>query len=300
MSEQHADLYEAHAGSVTAEEQQLLKEHEPLIAFRVLAGEGLSEGRQSRVSVLEYDRGHETYRVLWKRMGAGKGLTAAEAGDLHARLQPYRQDLIATGWQVPQLLYTTVTTLPEEQQIFSYEQFIPGGDGEKQLGNEREPNFRKWFLVDEVVRTLAQYPQETVRRAEVAGQELTRLPHGLDLKLANCVLEAGTNQLYFVDLFGPKELDERGQWLTFSTKLDSLPEEALLAVCATREGAILRCWRLAEQHWSNGSRSVEQLRQEFLARLPASALPEPEQRFIAKEIDAGYPWLDELYREYRV
>lgn len=279
---------------------RLLKEHEPGVTFRVLSGAGLSEGRQSRVSVLEYDRGGATSQVLWKRMGADKGLVAAEASTLHARLQPYRDDLLAAGWQVPQLLYTTVASLPGESQIFSYEQFVPGGDGEKLLSNPDEPNFRKWYLVEEVIRTLARYPTERLSPVELTDRPLTQLPHGLDLKLANCVLERGTNTLYFVDLFGPKELDAHGGWLTYSTKLDSLPAEPLLAVCATREGAVLRCWRLAEQHWPGNGRSLDELRSEFIARLATLPLPAAERSFIASEVEAGYPWLDALYSEYQV
>lgn len=300
MSKFHAELYEAHAGQVSEAELRLLKEHEPGVQFRVLSGEGLSEGRQSRVSVLEYDRGGDTYQVLWKRMGADKGLTAEEASALHARLQPYRDDLQAAGWRVPQLLYTTVTELAEESQVFSYEQFVSGGDGEKLLGNPAEPNFRKWYLVEEVIRTLARYPAERVQPIELAGQTLTRLPHGLDLKLANCVLEHGTNTLYFVDLFGPKELETNGRWLTYSTKLDSLPEDALRAVCATREGAILRCWRLAERHWPGNGRGLDELRTEFISRLAALPLPVQERNFITSEIEVDYPWLDSLYGEYQV
>lgn len=238
--------------------------------------------------------------ALWKRMGADKGLTAEEASALHARLQPYRADLQTAGWRVPQLPYTTVTGLAEESQVFSYEQFIGGGDGEKLLGNPAEPNFWKWYLVEEVIRTLARYPTARRRPIGIAGQKLTGLPHGLDLKLANCVREHGTNTLYFVDLFGPKELDADGRWLTYSTKLDSLPEESLLAVCATREGAILRCWRLAERHWPGNVRGLDELRTEFIARLAALPLPAPESNFITSEIEAGYPWLDRLYGECQV
>lgn len=300
MSEFHADLYEAHADQASARELQLLKEHEPGVTFRVLQGAGMSEGRQSRVSVLEYERGQETFAVLWKRMGAGKGLTHGEATALRARLHPYRADLIAAGWQVPQLLYTTVAELRGEHQIFSYEQFIPGGDGEHLLGNRAEPNFRKWYLVEEVIRILGSYPTDRLARTDLAGHRLTRLPHGLDLKLANYVLEQGSNRLSFVDLFGPKELDRRGSWLTYSHKLDSLAPASLLAVCATREGAILRCWRLAEQHWPGNGRTLEELRTEFVARLADLPLPAEEQAFITSEIEAGYPWLDGLYREHRV
>jgi len=79
MSERHTDLYEQRAEQVTAEELQLLKEHEPGLSFRIVGADkaGLSQGRQSRVSILEYEQSGETHQVLWKRMGAGKGLDEA-------------------------------------------------------------------------------------------------------------------------------------------------------------------------------------------------------------------------------
>lgn len=186
-----------------------------------------------------------------------------------------------------------------EHQIFLYEQFIPGGDGEKMYANQEEPNFRKWYMIEEIIGTLARYPENALSRQSVAGEEVTKLPHGLDLKLANYVLEQGTNDLYFVDLFGPKEIDTSGQWRNYSPKLDSLPEENLMAVCATREGAILRCWRLAEQHWNSG-RSSGKLRGEFIERLQVSALPAGERDFISGEIGQNFPWLNALYWERSV
>ena len=89
MSELHADLYDLHAEQVTGAELQLLREHEPGVSFRVVdaASAGLSQGRQSRVSVLEYVRKGATHQVLWKRMGAGKGLTADEATALWKQFQ---------------------------------------------------------------------------------------------------------------------------------------------------------------------------------------------------------------------
>ncbi len=178
-------------------------------------------------------------------------------------LTPYCQALVRSGWQMPKLLHTRVSALADEFQIVGYEQYIAGGDGEKLLANPAEPNFRKWFLISEVVRTLYGYPADTARRGTVAGKEVTLLPYGLDLKLANVVLEAPSNDLYFVDLFGPKDFDEDGNWLTNSTKLDDLPPARLRA------------------------------------RLGQLNLPPAEVSFIRTEIEAGYPWLDAIYREWR-
>ncbi|MGI9032998.1 MAG: hypothetical protein ACR2HY_04840 [Acidimicrobiales bacterium] len=267
--------------------------------FRIVGATeaGLSEGRQSRVSILEYERAGQTHQVLWKRMGAGKGLDEGEATSFNARLRPYRQSLARAGWRLPKLLYTRVAELPDEHQILAYEQFIAGGDGEKLLASPAEPNFRKWFLMSEVVRRLYDYPEDQLNRTNVSGREVTRLPHGLDLKLANVVLEAGTNEMYFVDLFGPKELDARGQWLSYSPKLDTLPPANLMAVTATREGALLRCWRLAERHWADGYKAPEELRADFMAALSELSLPADELSLVRSEVEAGYPWLDKLYRE---
>lgn len=233
-------------------------------------------------------------------MGAGKGLTPGESTGFNDELRPYRAELIAAGWNIPQLLYTRISALRNEHQIFAYEQFISGGDGEKMLADPTQPNFRKWYMVGEVVRTLCHYPPSSLVRAAIAGRTVTRLPHGLDLKLANVVLEQSTNRLYFVDLFGPKRLDDQGHWRSYSTKLDTLKPVGLKAVCATREGTILRCWRLAERYWSHGYRSPDQLRTEFIGQISQLPLPYEELRFVREEIEAGYPWLDGIYEEREV
>ncbi len=103
MSGLHRELYEADAELVTGQELQLLKEHEPGVTFTIVSAEeaGLRQGRQSRVSVLEYQRSGEGFQVLWKRMAAGKGLDEAEAVAMNARLTPYRQALVEAGGRYP-------------------------------------------------------------------------------------------------------------------------------------------------------------------------------------------------------
>lgn len=302
MTEKHGEGYESHAEVATAAELQLLKEHEPLIEFRILgAGDvSLSTGRQSRVSVLEYEKGGEQYRVLWKRMAADKGLSNAEASLLDSRLEPYRSSLQASGWIVPQLFHHRVSQLDEETQIFSYEQYIPGGDGEKMLQDPSQPNFRKWFLIESVVKTLYNYSPSDLQRTELAGQTVTKLPHGLDLKLANLVLSESDDKLYFVDLFGPKEITQQGEWRTFTPKLDSLDPDALMSVCASREGSLLRCWRLAESHWNNGYTDVGELRADFIKHIKGLAIPGIELEFITDEINSDFPWLKQIYKEHKV
>jgi hypothetical protein len=302
MSERHADLYQKHPETVTHAEKALLASQELGIEFRIIGAEaaGLSQGRQSRVSVLEYERDGEPFRVLWKRMGAGKGLTESEARNMQLELAPYRSELIDAGWNVPKTLYSKLSPIDGEYQIFSYEQHIPGLDGEKMISNPDEPNFRKWYLANQVVRILADYPSESLHHEVIAGKTLTALPHGLDLKLANVVLEPNTDDLYLVDLFGPKRLYEHGRWRTYTAKMDSLSPDRLRAVTATREGAILRCWRLAEQHWVNGYPTPEALRADFLDQIEQSGLPTDELALIRSEIQNDYPWFEAIYQERQV
>lgn len=279
---------------------ETLKQHEPLVDFKVVPYRGISEGRQSKVSVLEYQVEKQARRVLWKRMGAGKGLTPELVAGLHERLRPYKASLEQYGWNIPMLYHTQPVKLEQESQIFSYEELITGGDGEFMVANREEPNFRKWHLLRTVVETLANYPTAALQHRSVAGQTVSQLPHGLDLKLANLVLNE-SGRLYFVDLFGPKELTASGQWLSYTKQLDALPEENLLAVCATREGTLLRFYRLAEQLWQErcGMNPI-QLRQGFTQILRATALPEAESQFIIAQLAANFPWLDGLYSERQV
>jgi len=167
MSELHSSIFDAHAASIAGsghqpfppspEEDALLAEHEPHIAFRLSKGTSITEGRQSRVSVLEYDHDGSTLQLVWKRMGAGKGLEDHEAREMRDRLSPYRTSLESCGWRVPKLFYTNVEKIGGESQIFSYEEFIPGGDGERMVANQSEPNLRKWYLIDKVLRLLYSY-----------------------------------------------------------------------------------------------------------------------------------------------
>lgn len=291
----HAELFQP-----VEKELAVLKNQEHLIDFKVIPSHGISEGRQSRVSVLEYKADDQPRQVLWKRMGAGKGLSIEESSDLYSRLAPYKKKLETCGWTVPTLYYATPIEIDDETQIFSYEELITGGDGEFMVANREEPNFKKWFIIRSVLQTLANYPKQSLRRKIIAEQDVTLLPHGLDLKLANVVLNE-QGKLYFVDLFGPKELTENGRWLNYMPKLDSLPEENLMAVTATREGAILRFYRLAEQLWSqNCDMKSEIIRIGFREILANLNFPEQEKKFINSQLDANFSWLDKIYSEQQV
>ena len=279
---------------------EVLRQHEHLVNFKAVPYRGISEGRQSKVSVLEYSTENQPRRVLWKRMGVGKALSAELARTLHSRLRPYKRALEDFGLNVPVLYHTQPVELDSEAQIFSYEELITGGDSEFMVANREEPNFRKWFILRAVLETLAGYPEQSLRRKVIAGQEVSLMPHGLDLKLANVVLNE-QGKLYFVDLFGPKEIDQSGHWLTYTAKLDSLPEENLLAVTASREGALLRFYRLAEKIWvENCALDSGKIRAGFNDLLAESNLPEKEKRFIVSQLQENFSWLDEVYSERQV
>lgn len=291
----HTELF-----NPTKEEIEILKKHEKLVEFKIVPSTDISEGRQSRVSILEYKAGDETQRVIWKRMGAGKGLNLDEAVLFASRLEPYQKVLRDYGWDVPDIFHNQVVAVEGEYQIFSYEKLISGGDGKKMVINPKEPNFRKWFLLKSVVDTLAKHEAKDIKRTVYNGQELSRLPYGLDLKLENLVLSK-ENKLKFVDLFGPKELDGQGGWLTYSTKLDSLPPDNLKAVTATREGALLRFYRLTEKSWVDSSGiKKEDLRRGFLKVIRAAGFPEEEINFIELEVNRNFSWLDNVYSEKKI
>ena len=235
-------------------------------------------------------------------MGVGKGLTEAEAALMRSRLEPYKRSLETAGWHVPKLFHSRVVDIDGEAQIFSYEEFVSGGDGDKMIADVRQPNFRKWYLVEETLRRLYSYSETNTSRHLVAGEMVTLLPHGLDLKAANVVLEQGSDTLYFVDLFGPKELlgTPEPQWLIYNSKLDPLPAENLIAVCATREGAVLRFWRLARRLWETDRNLRDYLQPEFLDRLAALHPPDQELAFIRHQLTQGLPWLNNIYAERKV
>ncbi len=279
-------------------EYKLLREAEPKADLVAYAPPGISDGRQSLVTVLKFKFASAEELIMWKRMGAGKKLTKAEAEAFHSRLRPYRRSLRKAGWNIPKLFHTYVVKVKKEWQIFSYEQFIPGGDAEHKIKDTLVPNYHKWFLLRTPIETLAEYDPLLLHRQNICGREVTALPHGLDLKLANIIGGEGEDQVWFVDLFGPKELDDKNNWVSYNEKLDSLPEENLRAVSASREGAILRLFRLAEKSWvKSQSISEEALHSNFRDVLEQSGIPEHEIMFILSEIEAGYPWLDKIYQE---
>ncbi len=308
MSMDHLQLYNEHAAreareagvlfAPSPEEVSVLFAQEPGVRFTLARDVEITPGRQSRVSVLEYTQRGRTFRVVWKRMGADKGLVLEEATSMRRRLGPYRQSLEDNGWHIPKLFYSVVEKMSNEFQIYSYEEFIAGGDAEHMIRDPAQPIFRKWYLIEKVLRTLYGYPFD-LRRQTLLGKELTLLPHGLDLKLANLVLEIGQDQLYFVDLFCPKEIAD-DSWVNYTPKLDSLPPDNLRAVTATREGAILRFWRSARKTWEPVRTLRPLLQDDFLDRLRACDPSPAEFDTIRNEMEGGFEWLNRVYAERSV
>lgn len=103
---------------LTEAEVDFLAANEPLVDLVLTEVEGISQGRQSRVSVLTYPRDDELQYVIWKRMGVGKRLTRPEAAEMWVRLAHYKQSLESGGWAIPALLYSTVVDVSDvESQI---------------------------------------------------------------------------------------------------------------------------------------------------------------------------------------
>ena len=68
------------------------------------------------------------------------------------------------------------------------------------------------------------------------------------------------------------------------------------AVCATRQGAMLRFLRKAQNLWlASGSTNEESLFEDLEYIMALVLLPEHEAQDILEEVDQGYPWLDEVY-----
>ena len=293
-------------------ELRQLKRQEPAASYEPIAVPGFSQGRQSRVSVIQFKVGDGYEPIVWKRMAAGKQLTEEEAVDLEPRIRTYRRSLRDHKWNVPKINHSHPLYVDNEWQIWSYDQYIEGGDGDFLIKNPDVPNYQKWHVLRTIIETLADYPTESLFRWKVKeGKTLTGLIHGIDLKLANIV--SNRNMVWFVDLFGPKEVEWtpvaiQGEnstftpsWVTYNTKLDSLNSQDLLILCATREGAILRLYRLAEQLWlKTGASDLSDLRANFFKILKQVYLPLGEQELIRKEIESDYEWLNSIYSEYHI
>lgn len=256
------------------------------------------EGRQSRVSALEIIKADSTRKVIWKRCGVEKGLTKEEATLLAKHIPHYRESLQQFGWNVPSIFYSHVVHFDSGHVIFSYEELVEVIDAERMFKDENTAHFERLAVLQKVVATLTNNKHQSLVRKKYGDVILSSLPYGIDLKLANIILDA-RGELHFVDFFGPKELTPEGSWKTYSTKLDSLPEDSLLAVCATREGCIIRMLKLALRYLPS-SLSKETYMKHYEDIVRDSLLPEEEKYFILSEVKNDFPLLASIYQEEKV
>ncbi len=257
------------------------------------------EGRQSRVSALEVIKNGSSSKVIWKRCGVDKGLTIQEAQELCARIQPYRETLKECGWNVPEVLYSEPISLtPKDAVIFSYEQLIEAIDTERMFKETDTAHFERLSVLQKIVQILTNSSHQNLEQITYLERSFSQLPYGIDLKLANLILDKN-GCLYFVDFFGPKELNNDYTWKTYNSKLDSLSEENLSLVCATREGCILRMLKLALRNLPN-TEDIPMYMGHFKDIITYSSLPQKEKGVIIEELEGGFPLLDKVYEEYKV
>ncbi len=256
------------------------------------------EGRQSRVSALEIKKGSTSRKVIWKRCGVEKKLLKNEAENLCEHLNPYREVLRAYGWNVPNIFYSEVVQQESDYVVFSYEELIEAIDTERMFKEISTAHFERLAVLQKIITTLTNKEHEHLVKKEYFGRTFSQLPYGIDLKLANLILDK-QGSLHFVDFFGPKGLTPQGTWETYSTKLDSLSQEKLLVVCATREGCILRMLKLALRHLPHKDMTIVYFNH-FKDIITHSPLPEDEKQYILQELENGFPLLTSVYEESKV
>lgn len=282
---------------IRPEEKLALIDQNPTITYKTPHVQ-FGEGRQSRVSALEIHKNTSVTKVIWKRCGVDKGLTESESKELCSRISPYRTVLQEHGWNVPEIYYSQPVQLAKEHVIFSYEHLIESVDVERMFKDEGTAHFERLSVIQKMISTLTNRHHARLQEEVYGDYILSSLPYGIDLKLANLILDHhGT--LHFVDFFGPKEILPGGSWKSYTTKLDSLSEDRLKMVCATREGCILRMIKLALKNLPV-TLSKETYFHHFLDSILLSDLPQREKDFIVQEITLNFPMLDKVYEEYRV
>lgn len=282
---------------VREEEKLKLLESNPNISYNI-PNIKFGEGRQSRVSALEIIKQNTTTKVIWKRCGTNKKLTKEESVELCSCITPYRETLKYFGWNVPEVLYSESVKLVDEHVIFSYEQLIEAVDVERMFKDSGTAHFERLSVIQKIVQTLTNTYHQKLNRKTYESYTLSHLPYGIDLKLANIILDT-QGKLHFVDFFGPKELQADNSWKSYTTKLDSLTEDNLKIICATREGCILRMIKLALQYLPKDINSDTYLNH-FVDIIMLSSLPNEEKELIVNEIKNKFPLLDKVYEEYKV
>ncbi|WP_189594830.1 hypothetical protein [Nocardia cerradoensis] len=232
-------------------------------------------------------------------MAAGKGLTAYEARTQYSLLLEYRKQLGRLGWRTPTLLHLSVTDAPTGSYINAIEEYISGLDAETAFRTMDTSDAHKWDIVEHVVAETSRH-RVFRSRASIGNARLGTLPCGIDLKPSNLVFDGIGKQLYLVDTFAP-QIFSSGNVVGYTPKITPFTPEMLLAVCGTREGTLLRFWRLLESQWLATSRSDSDSRRErFNNTLIQYGLPLQERQFIVDQINGGYPWLDLVYASYGV
>ena len=267
-----------------------LKQFEPYGQFEVREYP-FSYGSQAKIVLLDVQDNPTNRLVVWKRIAADKGLTKEEAVELKNGIYAFNADLKRCGWNVPTIYQIHVIKADGGYQLFSYEQFIEGLEGEHMLKNGAW-NFCKWSLLRQVTDQIAAY-SDLIPGVRFAGYELYQLPHAIDLRPANVVLDE-QGIMWNIDFFTPKVINhETGELHIFNTKLEKLTQDKLLARESTREGILLRFFKLTEMMCQ--SISLDKMREGFIDILDTSELPHAVKDFVSQQIQQNYPFLDKIY-----
>ena len=196
---------------------------------------------------------------------------------------------------MPEIYYLDSRKIDGEYRLVGLEKRIGLIDGDKMIKDSNMPRFVKYHLIENVINTVC------FAKCKDSESEFLRLPYSLDLKLANFVIDFDDLKVYFVDIFGPKNLNEKGDFKFYSTKLDGLSQESLISVTGTRAGVILRFYRLLEKSWEQAESDVlGEVRKYFYSLLERVNVTTAEKDFIINEIENNYPWLDTIYEERKV
>ena len=166
---------------------------------------GIEPGSQSRVGLI--DLANKPEPLLLKQMGSGKGLDYDEALSIHGNYIIYRQQLIDAGWNIPHLHESALANVEDEWQIWGVEQLIEGTNAVK-LFEHPHNDIMKLHVVKQIGRTLAGYCIEDTEKNYLYGRDLTMLPHGIDLKPENVMVDR-LGFVWMVDTFGPKLIDKK-------------------------------------------------------------------------------------------
>ncbi|MEV6621283.1 hypothetical protein AB0M83_19115 [Amycolatopsis sp. NPDC051106] len=250
----------------------------------------LPAGRQGSQSVVSVRGRRDGARVL-KRAALGRGLTLHEANAAVANLSAYRDELAFSDWNIPAVAETTVVGSGNAVEVWAIEQYIPGGDIAT-LGF-RDSRIRKALLqvVNAVSLVASQLPLTAVDNVTT----LSMMPYGIDLKPSNIIVHPRTGLAYLVDTFPPLNFAENGSFAFYNSKVHRFSESMLMAVCATREGSILRFWRLLERQWNLGAADTLTMRQMLAEVLEESPMPHASVEIILGQIETNYPMLDLYY-----